>query len=128
MGSSSLRSGGRWALALLVGAGLTFSACGGGGNGEGTQAGSEEEDTGTPVNISNFAFDPMEITVPAGTKVTWTNQDDAPHNIQDLSDLNTPLSKDLNKGDTFSITYPKAGDHPYICQLHDYMKGTVKVT
>ena len=127
MGHSSLRSGGRWGLALLLGAGLMLSACGGGGNGEGAQEDPADE-FGTLVNIVNFAFDPMELTVPAGTKVTWINQDDAPHDIQDLSELNTPLSRPLNKGDKFSITYPKAGDHPYICQLHDYMKGTVKVT
>jgi plastocyanin len=130
-----LRSAGRWGLALGLGVVLVFSACGSdsGGKDEGGKAadGKAAEDKaakGTPVNITNFLFEPQDVEVPAGTKVTWTNQDDAPHNVQDLSDLNTPISKELNKGDTFSITYPKAGTYPYVCGLHTYMTGNVKVT
>jgi plastocyanin len=80
------------------------------------------------VAIVNFLFEPQEVQVPAGTKVTWTNEDDAPHNVQDLSELNTPISPDMNKDDTFSITYPNPGTFPYVCGLHTYMTGTVKVT
>ena len=29
--------------------------------------------------IDNFSFGPANITIPAGTTVTWTNNDDAPH-------------------------------------------------
>jgi plastocyanin len=115
-----------------VGVVLVFSACGSDGEGQGAEGkvaeGKEAEASGTPVAIANFLFDPQEIEVPAGTKVTWTNKDDAPHNVQDLSELNTPISPDLNKDDTFSITYAKAGTYPYVCALHSYMTGTVKVT
>ena len=133
MGRSMLRSGGRWGLALGLGVVLVFSACGSdsGGKDEGGKASDGKEDKaakGTPVNITNFLFEPMDVEVTAGTTVTWTNQDDAPHNVQDLSDLNTPISPDMNKGDTFSITYPKAGTYPYVCGLHTYMTGNVKVT
>jgi Plastocyanin len=143
MGHSILRSGGRWGLAVGLGVVLIFSACGGSdaeGNGaeaNGAEAkGAEAKDAkgkdakgkdGTPVAIVNFLFEPQELQVPPGTKVTWTNEDDAPHNVQDLSDLNTPISADLNKGETFSITYEKPGEYPYVCALHTYMTGTVKV-
>jgi len=33
------------------------------------------------VKIDNFSFTPTTLTVPAGTKVTWTNGDDVPHTI-----------------------------------------------
>lgn len=79
------------------------------------------------VTISNFAFSPAELTVPAGTTVTWTNQDDTNHSIMDTSAMHTPVSKNLAKGDTFSITYPKAGSYSYICGIHNYMMGTVTV-
>ena len=133
MRHSFLRSGGRWGLAVGLGVVLVFSACGSdsenktaeGKTAEGKEAKSA---SATPVNITNFLFEPQDVEVPAGTTVTWTNQDDAPHNVQDLSDLNTPISKDLNKGDTFSITYPKPGTYPYVCGLHTYMTGNVKVT
>ena len=134
MGHSILRSGGRWGLAVGLGVVLLVSACGGGGDGDGGEAkggeanGAEAKDAkGTPVAITNFLFEPQVLEVPAGTKVTWINNDDAPHDIQDLSDLNVPRSKELNKGDTFSITYEKPGDYPYLCQLHTYMTGTIKV-
>jgi plastocyanin len=132
MDHSTLWSGGRWALAVSLGCALILSACGSaaGDSAAAKVADTKKEDSaaGTAVNIANFLYEPQEITVAAGTKVTWTNQDDAPHNVQDLSELNTPISKDLNKGDTFSITYPKAGSYSYVCALHTYMTGTVKVT
>ena len=31
------------------------------------------------VAIADFAFDPETVTVDAGTKLTWTNDDEAPH-------------------------------------------------
>jgi plastocyanin len=133
MGHSILRSRRRWGLALGLGVVLVFSACGGSGEEGGGAASKDAEGkeakpaAGTPVAIVNFLFEPQEVQVPAGTKVTWTNEDDAPHNVQDLSELNTPISADLNKGDTFSITYEKPGDYSYVCGLHTYMTGTVKV-
>jgi plastocyanin len=133
MRHSFLRSGGRWGLAVGLGVALIFSACGSGSDSttaEGkTAAGKEAKSaSGKPVNIANFLFEPQDVEVSAGTTVTWTNQDDAAHNVQDVSELNTPISKDLNKGDTFSITYPKAGTYPYVCGLHTYMTGNVKVS
>jgi len=132
MGHVILRSGRRWSLAVL-GLALVFSACGSGGSGKGAEAkeakGGEANSTrGTVVNIANFAFGPKDLQVPAGTKVTWINQDDAPHNIQDTSELKTPISADLKKGDGFSITYSKPGSYPYVCGLHPFMTGTVNVT
>jgi plastocyanin len=137
MGDSILR-GGRWGVAVGLGAVLIFSACGSGGGGNNAKdkpvegkaqvQGATETAPGTAVAIINFAFDPKDLSVPAGTKVTWTNKDDAPHNVQDLSELNTPISPDMAQGATFSITYPKPGTYTYGCGLHTYMTGTVKVT
>jgi plastocyanin len=80
-----------------------------------------------PVEIVNFEFKPQKVTVKPGTKVTWTNGDSAIHGIKDTSPLATPVSKDLGKGDTFSITYAEAGSYSYICAIHNYMTGTVDV-
>lgn len=126
---SILRSAGRQAIAVGLGVVLVFSACGGDGDEAKAEAnGAESEDaSGKAVAIRNFLFEPEVLEVPSGTKVTWTNHDDAPHNVQDLSDLNIPLSKDLKKGEKFSIAYPRAGEYKYLCALHDYMKGTIKV-
>ena len=133
MGDSILRSGGRWGLAVGLGVALLFSACGSDAKGKdakandgaGKQANSAP---GTAVDIVDFAFSPQEAAVPAGTKVTWTNKDDTSHNVQDLSELNTPISPEMKQGDTFSITYAKPGTYKYVCGLHTYMTGSVKVT
>ena len=36
---------------------------------------------GNAVSIDNFAFAPATLTVPAGSTVTWTNQDEEPHTV-----------------------------------------------
>jgi plastocyanin len=129
MGRSTARPGARWGLAVALGGVLIFSACGGDDGEADKSAKGEEADTapGTPVGIVNFLYDPQEIQVAPGTKVTWTNKDTAPHNVQDLSDLNLPISRDLAQGESFSITYEKPGSYPYVCGLHTWMTGTVKV-
>lgn len=116
--------------AAALGASLIFSACGGGGGSkeaDGQAAEDDEAAGGTPVAITNFVYEPQEIQVPPGTKVTWTNKDSAPHDVQDLSDRKIPISPELLQGYTFSITYTKPGSYPYNCSLHPYMTGTVKV-
>lgn len=79
------------------------------------------------VAIAEFAFMPSPVTVPPGGTVTWTNNDEASHSVSDASPMGTPESKSLNKGDTFSITYPKPGTYPYVCGIHNYMQGSVEV-
>lgn len=80
-----------------------------------------------PVKISNFEFKPQKVVVKPGTKVTWTNEDTAIHDVKDTSPLNTPVSSAMGKGDTFSITYAQPGSYSYICGIHQYMTGSVEV-
>src|SRR6266436_5894257 len=42
--------------------------------------------TETEVVIDNFSFSPKTFTVPAGTTVTWTNYDNAPHVVTSADD------------------------------------------
>lgn len=79
------------------------------------------------VTIAEFLFTPSTVTVPAGGTVTWTNNDEVAHSISDASPMAMPESKSLNKGDTFSITYPKPGTYAYVCGIHNYMQGSVEV-
>lgn len=80
----------------------------------------------TGVTIQNFAFAPQAVTVPAGTTITWTNEDSAPHTATALDgafDTGT-----LKQGHSSTITFAKAGTFSYICSIHPFMKGTVVVT
>ena len=82
---------------------------------------------GESVRIVNFQFTPPSLNVKPGAKVTWTNDDTTVHSIKDTSPLATPVSQDLGKGATFSITYGQPGTYSYICGIHQYMTGSVTV-
>lgn len=77
------------------------------------------------VKIDNFSFGPQEITVPSGTKVTWTNRDDIPHTVTSTNDLFK--SKALDTDDQFSFTFDKPGTYEYFCSIHPKMTGKVIV-
>jgi plastocyanin len=77
------------------------------------------------VAIRDFAFAPGNLQIPVGATVTWTNYDDVPH---------TATAKDgswdtgiLNKGDTETITFDKAGEYQYYCKVHPNMVARLTV-
>jgi plastocyanin len=81
--------------------------------------------TGSEIKIDNFSFTPATLTVPVGTKVTWTNHDDIPHNI--VSSGQKFKSKAMDTDDSFSNTFNEAGTYEYFCGLHPKMVGRVIV-
>lgn len=81
------------------------------------------------VTIKDFAFNPGTITVKAGTKVTWTNEDSVSHTVTaDSPSSDAPASGNIAKGESYSFTFNKAGTYAYHCTPHPYMKATVVVT
>jgi plastocyanin len=83
------------------------------------------------VDIANFAFEPMQLTIEIGTEVTFTNSDAAPHTVTAGSD-DDPMpdafdSGLLQPGDTFSFVFTEAGEFPYYCERHPPMTGTIVV-
>jgi amicyanin len=79
----------------------------------------------TEVKIDNFTYNPQQITVKAGTTVTWTNHDDIPHTV--TSKTGIFKSKALDTDDAFSFTFATPGSYPYFCALHPHMTGTIVV-
>lgn len=98
----------------------------------GTQAQTEANPTNAApataqnaVTIQNFAFSPATITVKAGDKVTWTNQDSVGHSATaDDQSFDTGI---LDQGQSGSVTFSKAGTYTYHCSAHPNMKGTIIV-
>lgn len=80
---------------------------------------------GTMVKIDNFSFSPKSLTVKAGATVTWTNQDDIPHNV--VSTEKKFSSPVLDTDQNFSFTFREPGSYPYFCKIHPMMTGTVLV-
>jgi len=120
-------------LAVASVAVLATGACGGDDSGDTKAEGASKSaasGAASPkpaVDIVNFVFEPKSLTVKPGTAVTWTNQDTALHSVKDTSVLATPVSPDLGKGETFTITYGQPGSYSYICGIHQYMTGSVQV-
>ena len=115
-------------IALIAVVGL--AGCGGGGDKgkDAKPASSSGPLSGeAPVRIVDFEFKPKTVTVKPGTKVTWTNEDTHIHDVKDTSPLATPVSQEMSKGHTFSITYAQPGSYTYVCGIHPYMTGTVEV-
>ena len=77
------------------------------------------------VEITKFAFAPKEITIAPGTRITWTNRDEAPHTV--TGNAKSFASKGLDTDDKFEHTFAGEGDFGYICTVHPFMTGVVHV-
>jgi plastocyanin len=80
-------------------------------------------------------FVPEEITVPAGTTVTWTNDDSTIHTVVEggpsgSSTGGAPTfdSSIVAPGATWENTFDAAGEFDYYCNLHPFMTGKVTVS
>ena len=77
------------------------------------------------IDISDFKYNPEAVTVKAGTEVTWTNSDEAPHTATaDDSSFDTGT---LDLDDKGTATFDEPGTYSYYCRFHAFMKATVEV-
>ena len=115
---------GKWRLAMTAPALVAVALLITGSAGYLAQA-QPAQTSGTEVKIDNFSFGPAQLTVPAGTTVTWTNRDDTPHTV--VSDDKLLKSRALDTDEKFSYTFAKPGTYPYFCSLHPKMTGKIVV-
>jgi plastocyanin len=80
---------------------------------------------GPEIKIDNFSFMPQDISVTAGTLVTWVNRDDLPHTVTSTNDVFK--SKALDTDDKFSYKFDKPGTYEYYCSIHPKMTAKVVV-
>jgi plastocyanin len=118
------------AVVLVLAAALLLAACGGGG-GSGSSSASSSSGSGAAtstksITISNFMFTPMHAAVAPGSTVSVTNKDSVTHTVTATGgQFNTG---DIGPGQTKTFTAPsKAGTYNYICNIHQYMMGTIVV-
>ncbi len=101
---------------------------------EGMDHGDDTEDAGdeaasgedVAATIVDFSFAPGTIEISAGTTVTWTNEDSAPHTV--TADDGSFQSGKMDQGATFSFTFDTPGTYTYHCEYHANMTATVIVT
>jgi plastocyanin len=127
--ASRLRGG---AVVLVLAAALLLAACSSGGSGSSSGAGSSTSSgpaaaTSTDsITISNFMFSPMRASVAPGSTVRVTNKDSVTHTLTATG--NQFDTGNIGGGQTKTFTAPsKAGTYHYICNIHQYMMGTIVV-
>jgi plastocyanin/uncharacterized cupredoxin-like copper-binding protein len=77
------------------------------------------------IAIQGFAFQPGTASVPAGTELTWTNEDPEAHTV--TADDDSFDSGPIDPGQTYSVTVDESGAVTYFCAIHPSMKGTIQV-
>jgi plastocyanin len=93
---------------------------------ESSPAAADASAEASAVSIKGFAFNPPEITVPAGGSVTWTNEDNAPHTATGL-DRDALQSGAIAFGESYTQTFDTAGTYEYFCEFHPNMEGSIVV-
>jgi plastocyanin len=82
---------------------------------------------GHAITMANYAFSPASETISVGDSVTWTNTDQAPHNVTTTSGPVSIQSPTLNTGQSWSYTFRAPGSYSYICSIHPDMRATLLV-
>ena len=85
----------------------------------------------TTVVIRTFQFRPATLTVPPGTRVTWSNTDEIEHTV--TAGVPDSPSGGFNgvmksQGTTFAFTFDRTGTFTYYCDRHHFMRGEIRVT
>ena len=79
------------------------------------------------VKIIDYEYEPTRIQVTAGTKVTFTNAGQQPHNAAGADAGGWDIGL-LTNGQAASVTFNKPGSYVFSCTPHPFMIGEVIVT
>lgn len=77
------------------------------------------------IEIRQLAYGQEEVRVAPGTTVTWVNRDPLVHTV--TADDAAFDSDSIEPGQSWSRTFPEAGDFPYHCTPHPFMTARVVV-
>ena len=101
----------------MIAAVLAAAGCGGGED-------SAPVATTEVTMAKSYRFEPKQIQIQAGDTVTWTNDDNFTHTVQ----VDGQEDHRVDRGDSVSVTFDKAGTYHYVCTLHRRdMEGDVIV-
>lgn len=77
------------------------------------------------MSISDYAYDPADITVASGAKVTFANHDQTAHTA--TTQHGGFGTGTINPGHSATVTLTTPGTYTYYCQFHPFMHGTLTV-
>src|SRR5919201_1263090 len=78
-----------------------------------------------PADQARWGFTPPTVTAAVGDTVTFVNSGRAIHSF--VAEDNSFNSGVVNPGGMFVVTFRRAGQVPYICDIHPQMRGVVDV-
>src|SRR2546425_10168947 len=88
------------------------------------------EEATRPVAVQLFQFQPGVVDVPAGTTVTWRNQDDIEHTVTagEPERRTGRFDQRLDgRGATATLRFGEPGVYRYFCDRHPSMRGEIRV-
>ena len=80
------------------------------------------------ITLLTQTFSPSELTIEAGTEVTWVNANAIQHNITPKSHTQWEATTLTSSGERFSTRLDSPGVYLYECTLHAGMEGEIEVT
>jgi amicyanin len=80
-----------------------------------------------PITIAQYAYQSPSMTVRIGDVVTWTNQDEAPHDVVTPAGPVAFRSPMLATGQSWSFTFIEPGTYSYYCSIHPDMRAEIVV-
>jgi plastocyanin len=111
-------------VAAILSLGLAFS---GGSAFAATHTRPAASKAGVTITIKNFMFSPMTIKVTPGEKVTVRNADSVTHTLSSTK-ARTFNTGNIPAGASRSFKAPThPGTYSYICDIHQFMHGTLIV-
>ena len=81
--------------------------------------------------VQGLNFNPANVTIAKGGKVTWNNNDTLAHTVTSTaipSGASSFNSGNMAPGASFSQTFTVDGTYHYVCSYHYWMTGIVIVT
>ncbi len=93
---------------------------------------SEEPETASErVRIDNSVFEPAELTIAAGTKVSFVNADGFAHTVTEGTDGQAAdgaiVDEEVQQNGTVSVTFDEPGTYEITCRFHPSMQMTITV-
>lgn len=112
---------------------LALVSCSHGGNGKGPATTSAPPATTSAgpaaarIVIENFAFNPADLRVRPGTKITVINRDSVSHTVTATGDKVFDTGSIAGNATATFAAPSTPGSYSYICTIHPTMKGTLTV-
>jgi plastocyanin len=76
-------------------------------------------------DLTNWHFDPAQLTVPVGATVVWQNKGQQDHTV--TADDKSFDSGYVTGGSEWQRAFPNPGTYAYHCQPHPWMTGVIRV-